>query len=82
MVFFGDFGLRGFFLVEEDKVVPRRDGRAKELGNLPRPIQAGLSSYVSPDMLASVPNPGAMAAAAWYRAAALVIEKKMRDSKS
>lgn len=44
--------------------------------------QAGRSSYVSPDMLASVPDPGAMAAAAWYRAAALAIEGKMRTSKN
>lgn len=29
---FGDFGRWGFFLVEEDKVIPRRDKRDKELG--------------------------------------------------
>ncbi|XP_073015364.1 putative 3,4-dihydroxy-2-butanone kinase [Primulina eburnea] len=32
--------------------------------------QVGRSSYVSADILASVPDPGAMAAASWYRAAA------------
>lgn len=36
--------------------------------------QAGRSSYVSSDVLASVPDPGAMAAASWYRAAALAIQ--------
>ena len=45
-------------------------------------MQAGRSSYVSPEMLASVPDPGAMAAAAWYRAAALAIERKMQPSKN
>lgn len=44
--------------------------------------QAGRSSYVSPDLLASVPDPGAMAAAAWYRAVAIAVEHKMRPSKS
>ncbi|KAJ9141591.1 hypothetical protein P3X46_032108 [Hevea brasiliensis] len=38
--------------------------------------QAGRSTYVSTDILASVPDPGAMAAAAWYRAAALAIKNK------
>uniref|UniRef100_A0A7C8ZMJ5 Glycerone kinase n=1 Tax=Opuntia streptacantha TaxID=393608 RepID=A0A7C8ZMJ5_OPUST len=36
--------------------------------------QAGRSSYVSSDILASVPDPGAMAAAVWYRAAALALK--------
>lgn len=36
--------------------------------------QAGRSSYVSIDILASVPDPGAMAAASWYRAAALAVK--------
>ncbi|WCJ42157.1 Dihydroxyacetone kinase [Euphorbia peplus] len=38
--------------------------------------QAGRSTYVSAEMLASVPDPGAMAVATWYRAAALAIKKK------
>lgn len=38
--------------------------------------QAGRSSYVSADILASVPDPGAMAAASWYRAAALAVKNK------
>ncbi|OVA01127.1 Dak kinase [Macleaya cordata] len=38
--------------------------------------QAGRSSYISAEILASVPDPGAMAAAAWYRAAALAIKDK------
>ncbi|KAG6526177.1 hypothetical protein ZIOFF_016154 [Zingiber officinale] len=31
---------------------------------------AGRSSYIAPDLLSSVPDPGAMAAATWYRAVA------------
>ncbi|KAL9337459.1 hypothetical protein Peur_069228 [Populus x canadensis] len=38
--------------------------------------QAGRSAYISPDILATVPDPGAMAAASWYRAAALAIKNK------
>lgn len=37
-------------------------------------LQAGRSSYVSEDLLASAPDPGAMAAAYWYRAAALAVK--------
>ncbi|KZV35492.1 3,4-dihydroxy-2-butanone kinase [Dorcoceras hygrometricum] len=40
--------------------------------------QAGRSSYVSAEVLASVPDPGAMAAASWYQAAALAIKDKYR----
>ncbi|KAJ6976949.1 3,4-dihydroxy-2-butanone kinase [Populus alba x Populus x berolinensis] len=36
--------------------------------------QAGRSTYISSDILATVPDPGAMAAAAWYSAAALAIK--------
>ncbi|KAG0547862.1 hypothetical protein BDA96_01G116700 [Sorghum bicolor] len=36
--------------------------------------QAGRSSYIAADKLASAPDPGAMAAAAWYRAAALSLK--------
>ncbi|XP_073317373.1 putative 3,4-dihydroxy-2-butanone kinase [Primulina huaijiensis] len=42
--------------------------------------QAGRSSYVSADILASVPDPGAMAAASWYRAAALAVKDKYHAS--
>ncbi|KAF9618405.1 hypothetical protein IFM89_001128 [Coptis chinensis] len=38
--------------------------------------QAGRSSYISPEILASVPDPGAMAVAAWYRAAALAVKEQ------
>ncbi|GKV05265.1 hypothetical protein SLEP1_g17296 [Rubroshorea leprosula] len=38
--------------------------------------QAGRSTYVSAEHLSSVPDPGAMAAAAWYRAAALAVKDK------
>jgi len=44
--------------------------------------KAGRSSYIAPDLLASVPDPGAMAAAAWYRAAALAVKNKLHGSKS
>lgn len=36
--------------------------------------QAGRSTYISSDILADVPDPGAMAAASWYRAAALAVK--------
>ncbi|XP_010271130.1 PREDICTED: putative 3,4-dihydroxy-2-butanone kinase isoform X2 [Nelumbo nucifera] len=42
--------------------------------------QAGRSSYVPVEILASVPDPGAMAAAAWYRAAALAVKQKLQAS--
>ncbi|KAI9087329.1 hypothetical protein K1719_030649 [Acacia pycnantha] len=38
--------------------------------------QAGRSTYVSSEILSTVPDPGAMAAATWYRAAALVVKEK------
>ncbi|KAK1287944.1 putative 3,4-dihydroxy-2-butanone kinase [Acorus calamus] len=38
--------------------------------------QAGRSSYVSADILMTVPDPGAMAVAGWYRAAALAVKSK------
>ncbi|XP_074563724.1 putative 3,4-dihydroxy-2-butanone kinase [Curcuma longa] len=43
---------------------------------------AGRSSYVAPDLLSSVPDPGAMAAATWYRAVALAVESKFHPSKN
>ncbi|XP_038679862.1 putative 3,4-dihydroxy-2-butanone kinase isoform X2 [Tripterygium wilfordii] len=42
--------------------------------------QAGRSSYVSGEILASVPDPGAMGAASWYRAAALAVKDKLQTS--
>ncbi|GMH16107.1 hypothetical protein Nepgr_017948 [Nepenthes gracilis] len=42
--------------------------------------QAGRSTYVSREILALVPDPGAMAAAAWYRAAALAVKQCSRPS--
>ncbi|KAK6921382.1 DhaL domain [Dillenia turbinata] len=42
--------------------------------------QAGRSTYVSGDILASVPDPGAMAAASWYQAAALAVKDKLQGS--
>ncbi|KAJ8753722.1 hypothetical protein K2173_026398 [Erythroxylum novogranatense] len=42
--------------------------------------QAGRSTYVPSEVLASVPDPGAMAAASWYRAAALAIKNKYKTS--
>ncbi|KGN63936.1 putative 3,4-dihydroxy-2-butanone kinase isoform X2 [Cucumis sativus] len=38
--------------------------------------QAGRSSYVFGEILATVPDPGAMAAAAWYRAAAMAVMER------
>ncbi|KAJ4815158.1 Dihydroxyacetone kinase [Rhynchospora pubera] len=40
--------------------------------------QAGRSSYISPDLLVSVPDPGAMAAASWYKAAALSVASNLK----
>ena len=37
-------------------------------------LQAGRSTYVSAEILAMVPDPGAMAAASWYLAAALAVK--------
>ncbi|XP_023000877.1 putative 3,4-dihydroxy-2-butanone kinase isoform X1 [Cucurbita maxima] len=37
---------------------------------------AGRSSYVFGELLAAVPDPGAMAAAAWYKAAAMAVRDK------
>ncbi|XP_059640733.1 putative 3,4-dihydroxy-2-butanone kinase isoform X2 [Cornus florida] len=42
--------------------------------------QAGRSTYVSGEILLLVPDPGAMAAASWYRAAALAVQDKCRAS--
>ncbi|XP_004981965.1 putative 3,4-dihydroxy-2-butanone kinase isoform X2 [Setaria italica] len=39
--------------------------------------QAGRSSYIAADKLALAPDPGAMAAAAWYRAVALSLKSSM-----
>ncbi|KAJ4755687.1 Dihydroxyacetone kinase [Rhynchospora pubera] len=41
--------------------------------------QAGRSSYIAPENLVSIPDPGAMAAAAWYRAAALAVASKLKS---
>ncbi|XP_020240423.1 putative 3,4-dihydroxy-2-butanone kinase [Cajanus cajan] len=38
--------------------------------------QAGRSTYVSGEILSKVPDPGAMAAATWYRAATLAVKAK------
>jgi hypothetical protein len=38
-------------------------------------IQAGRSSYVSAEILSTTPDPGAMAAAAWFRGAAVAVSK-------
>ncbi|CAL4944060.1 unnamed protein product [Urochloa decumbens] len=43
--------------------------------------QAGRSSYIAADKLASAPDPGAMAAAAWYRAVALSLKSASCHSK-
>ncbi|XP_026659968.1 putative 3,4-dihydroxy-2-butanone kinase isoform X2 [Phoenix dactylifera] len=44
--------------------------------------QAGWSTYIAADLLSLVPDPGAMAAAAWYRAAALAVKNKLQPSQS
>lgn len=47
---------------------------------LAKHVQAGRASYVSGENLLSVPDPGAMAVAAWYRAAAIAVDEKCRHS--
>ncbi|CAN8269153.1 unnamed protein product [Cochlearia groenlandica] len=42
--------------------------------------QAGRSSYVSAEILATVPDPGAMAAAGWYSAAARAVKEEYKSS--
>ncbi|XXG81777.1 hypothetical protein AAC387_Pa09g2347 [Persea americana] len=42
--------------------------------------QAGRSTYIAGEILASVPDPGAMAASVWYRAAALAVKSKKQTS--
>ncbi|XP_062100456.1 putative 3,4-dihydroxy-2-butanone kinase [Humulus lupulus] len=42
--------------------------------------QAGRSTYVPVEILASVPDPGAMDAVSWYRAAALAVRDKCQPS--
>ncbi|KAL1318255.1 putative 3,4-dihydroxy-2-butanone kinase isoform X2 [Arachis hypogaea] len=41
--------------------------------------QAGRSTYVSSELLSTVPDPGAMAVATWYRAAALAVQQKYKS---
>ncbi|KAK3011756.1 hypothetical protein RJ639_012301 [Escallonia herrerae] len=42
--------------------------------------QAGRATYISGEILASVPDPGAVAAASWFRAAALAVKEKCQAS--
>ncbi|KAL3570707.1 hypothetical protein D5086_027956 [Populus alba] len=65
----GDDPCIAFLLSSEAAVAGAESTRHME-------AQAGRSAYISPDILATVPDPGAMAAAAWYRAAALAIKNK------
>jgi len=39
-------------------------------------MQAGRATYISGEILSTVPDPGAMAAATWFRAAALAVKEK------
>lgn len=42
-------------------------------------MQAGRTLYVSQEFQTSVPDPGAYATAAWYRAAAIAIKDKCKS---
>ena len=42
-------------------------------------MQAGRSTYISGEILSTIPDPGAMAAATWYRAAALAVKAKYQS---
>ncbi|XP_009360031.2 putative 3,4-dihydroxy-2-butanone kinase isoform X1 [Pyrus x bretschneideri] len=65
----GDDPVTAFLLSSEAAL-----GGAESTKNMQ--AEAGRSSYISGDVLASVPDPGAMAAASWYRAAALAVKYK------
>ncbi|URD76487.1 3,4-dihydroxy-2-butanone kinase [Musa troglodytarum] len=71
----GDDALKAFLLSSEAALTG-----AESTKNMH--AQAGRSTYIAADLLSSVPDPGAMAAAAWYRAAALAVENKVRPSKT
>eukprot|EP00252_Welwitschia_mirabilis_P014439 TRINITY_DN3171_c0_g1_i2.p1 TRINITY_DN3171_c0_g1~~TRINITY_DN3171_c0_g1_i2.p1 ORF type:complete len:332 (+),score=76.52 TRINITY_DN3171_c0_g1_i2:996-1991(+) len=62
----GDNPLTAFLISSQAAL----DGAESTKNMLP---QAGRSMYVTPENLASVPDPGAVAAAAWYRAVALAV---------
>lgn len=57
-----------------DAAKAARDGAEATKG---MQAQAGRSTYVPPEILASIPDPGAMAAAAWLEGAALALHKSM-----
>ncbi|TVU45349.1 hypothetical protein EJB05_04834 [Eragrostis curvula] len=59
----GDDPMDAFFISSEAALTGAESTRHMQ-------AQAGRSSYIAADKLASAPDPGAMAAAAWYRAAA------------
>ncbi|KAL6843654.1 hypothetical protein ACP4OV_026716 [Aristida adscensionis] len=63
----GDNPLDAFILSSEAALTGAESTRDMQ-------AQAGRSSYIAADKLASAPDPGAMAAAAWYRAAALSLQ--------
>ena len=44
-------------------------------------VRAGQSSYIAPNHLALVRNPGAIATAAWYQATTLLVKNKLQTSK-
>lgn len=71
----GDDALKAFLLSSEAALTG-----AESTKNMH--AQAGRSTYIAADLLSSVPDPGAMAAAAWYRAAALAVENKLRPSET
>ncbi|KAI3517890.1 hypothetical protein L1887_17111 [Cichorium endivia] len=69
----GDDGLDAFVVSSDAAVAGAESTKQME-------AQAGRSTYVSADMLTSVPDPGAMAAASWYRAAALALKNNFKPA--
>ncbi|KAA8541420.1 hypothetical protein F0562_025383 [Nyssa sinensis] len=65
----GDNPVDAFFLSSEAALAGAESTKHMQ-------AQAGRSTYVSGEILALVPDPGAMAAASWYRAAALALKDK------
>ncbi len=68
---------RKFVLRACQLVFRQREFSTRELIGSFLPLQAGRSSYVPAQVLATVPDPGAMAAAAWLMAAATAITQDL-----
>ncbi|XP_072971719.1 putative 3,4-dihydroxy-2-butanone kinase [Typha angustifolia] len=71
----GDDPLTAFHLSSEAALIGAESTKHMQ-------AQAGRSTYVAVDLLALVPDPGAMAVTAWYKAAFLAVKSKLQPSES